>query len=321
MSERPKLDLSTVQVSASVLAAITGAVAMSYVGVGGTILGAGVASLASTTSIAIYRHYLARTHQRMREAAQARLNARRWADWAGARAGTHPGGSAAAAPASAPAAPAPASSPAAPPPPIPADQEQTQVLPMPPARDPADAEKTHVYGIPQASPAAGIAGDAAAGPSDQDTITSFAAATGGPETADMALPPAGGDDASPAATGSGGSAGRPRWVMYVLVTVGVFVVAMAGITLVEAAAGKPLDTIVWHRHGSGTTMGSLMGGSKSTPTPSTTQPATGQATPTPTQTQPTATATPTASPPTATQSPTPGPSSTGSPAAAPSASP
>src|ERR1700684_2453490 len=66
---RPRIDLSGSQVAASVLAAMRGAVAASYLGIAGTIVGAAVMSVASTAVAAVYRHYLARSHERLRAAA------------------------------------------------------------------------------------------------------------------------------------------------------------------------------------------------------------------------------------------------------------
>jgi hypothetical protein len=60
--------------------------------------------------------------------------------------------------------------------------------------------------------------------------------------------------------GGGRSAGGPRrrWLMLAGAMLGVFVVAMGAVTAVEAIAGKPLETLIWHRAGSGTTIGSVV---------------------------------------------------------------
>jgi hypothetical protein len=66
MSDRPKgIELNTVQIVASMGAAVTGAVLTSYLGDGGTILGTAVGSGASTAGFAIYKHYLARTKEKV----------------------------------------------------------------------------------------------------------------------------------------------------------------------------------------------------------------------------------------------------------------
>ena len=64
-----RIELSATQVTASVLAAVTGAVAASYLGVAGTIIGAAVVSFASTAGTVVYRHYLGQTQEKLRAAA------------------------------------------------------------------------------------------------------------------------------------------------------------------------------------------------------------------------------------------------------------
>src|SRR6266700_4906271 len=64
-----RVELSTSLVIANVLAAVTGAVAAAYLGVAGTIVGAALASFASTTGTAVYRHYLAQTEEKLKTAA------------------------------------------------------------------------------------------------------------------------------------------------------------------------------------------------------------------------------------------------------------
>ena len=64
-----RIEVSGTQVVASVLATVTGAIAASYLGVAGTIIGAAVMSVASTAGSAVYKHYLGRTARRLREAA------------------------------------------------------------------------------------------------------------------------------------------------------------------------------------------------------------------------------------------------------------
>ena len=60
------LRLNGVQVAAGALAAISSAVAASYLSVGGTIFGAAISSVVTTTAGAVYGHYLDRTHARLR---------------------------------------------------------------------------------------------------------------------------------------------------------------------------------------------------------------------------------------------------------------
>ena len=66
-----RIDLSATQVIASMLAAITGAVAASTLGIAGTVIGAAVMSIASTAVAAIYKHYIGRSQERLRKAAEA----------------------------------------------------------------------------------------------------------------------------------------------------------------------------------------------------------------------------------------------------------
>jgi hypothetical protein len=92
------------------------------------------------------------------------------------------------------------------------------------------------------------------------------AAAGGP--GGRAAATAGGPDGA-AAGGPGGRAGhgrtsaghgrRRRWLRLAGAVLGIFVLAMGAVTAVEAIAGKPLETLIWHRSGSGTTIGSVVG--------------------------------------------------------------
>jgi hypothetical protein len=74
MSGPRGLHLSGTQVIASVLATLTGAIAASYLGVGGTLVGAAVGSISSTMGTEIYRHYLQRSQERLRTAGQGVLH-------------------------------------------------------------------------------------------------------------------------------------------------------------------------------------------------------------------------------------------------------
>ena len=70
MSGRRGLNLSAAQVIASVLATLTAAVAASFLGVAGTLVGAAVGSVVSTMGTEIYKHYLQRSEERLRSAGQ-----------------------------------------------------------------------------------------------------------------------------------------------------------------------------------------------------------------------------------------------------------
>ncbi|MER6946256.1 hypothetical protein ABT294_19705 [Nonomuraea sp. NPDC000554] len=65
--DRPKFELSVPQIAGSALAAVTAAVAASYLGVAGTVIGAAVVSVASTVATAIYTHYLKRTGDKVKQ--------------------------------------------------------------------------------------------------------------------------------------------------------------------------------------------------------------------------------------------------------------
>src|SRR5215472_12226685 len=68
MSDR-RFDMSGLQITASVLAAVSGAVLASYLGVAGTIIGTAVMSVAGTAGTAIYKHYLGSTAKHLKETA------------------------------------------------------------------------------------------------------------------------------------------------------------------------------------------------------------------------------------------------------------
>jgi hypothetical protein len=61
-----RLKLNVIQVAAGALAAISSAVAASFFGVGGTIVGAAVSSIVTTTAGTVYSYYLGRTQNRLR---------------------------------------------------------------------------------------------------------------------------------------------------------------------------------------------------------------------------------------------------------------
>jgi len=141
--------------------------------------------------------------------------------------------------------------------------------------------------------------------------------------------PSGGGDESGSHDGNGDgngagsatqTAGRPFWrrprplLAMAGIAFGIFLLAMAGITVIEAAAGKPLDSLVGGKHSSGTTIGNLVGGNGTRTTSHHGGPA-----PVPT---PSSTPTPSPSPtpsvsPSPTTSPTPTPAPSGTPSATP----
>src|SRR5215211_7412475 len=62
-----RLELSGTQIAASALAAISSAVAASYLGVTGTVLGAGFGSVVATISTALYQLSLKRTNETLKQ--------------------------------------------------------------------------------------------------------------------------------------------------------------------------------------------------------------------------------------------------------------
>jgi hypothetical protein len=281
------------------LATLTGAIAASSLGIAGTIIGAAVMSLASTVGAAICKHYLARGHEGLRAAASghgiaaavlghqprdpdetARLRpdgpaGRESQDGADARpaerrptAGQRGAAADSADSADAsvrtvlagraglagPARPGQAGlgytageHPVADP-----DASGSATARLPPT---AGQEDTAYLGD-----AAGVGGAARprvpgsradAGPGNADGAS-------GPGTADGPDGAAGGRD-KPTSGRHGTRPGTRRWLVLAGAIVGVFVVAMGAVTVVEVIAGKPLETLIWHRAGSGTTIGSVVG--------------------------------------------------------------
>jgi hypothetical protein len=74
--EKPKVDLSVVQVVASALAAVSSAVLLSTVGVAGTLIGAAVGSVIATVAGAVYTYSLQASRERVAAAAQIAAMAR-----------------------------------------------------------------------------------------------------------------------------------------------------------------------------------------------------------------------------------------------------
>jgi len=64
--EAPKLDLTASKVTASALAAVSSATAASYLGVAGTILGAGLGAVIVTAGTALYQHQLRKSSRRIK---------------------------------------------------------------------------------------------------------------------------------------------------------------------------------------------------------------------------------------------------------------
>jgi hypothetical protein len=310
-----RIELSATQVIASMLAAVTGAVAASYTGIAGTMIGVAVMSVASTAGGAFYKYYLGRSQERLRSAAvviapviaplanhsgtaghrrRAGQNAQATANQVRADAGSaaHQGtatGQLSGWPWS-------------------PDSPVTDEFPA------VSDEASGGWGKPPAE-----TGGKADSPGTRHGAASQATSPGaGHEAASQATSPGTGQATTGQATtgqaSTGRGNGRRRWLAVAGTAIGVFVFALGSITAVEMAAGKPLDALIWGRHTTGTTIGDATGAQHGKPAPG---PTPSDVTPSPSH-RPTTTPPPT---PTSTApAPTPSPSATRSPSPAPSPS-
>ncbi len=324
MSGPRGIQLSGSQVIASVLATLTGAVAASYLGIGGTLVGAAVGSIASTMGTEIYKVYLQRSQERLRSAGQvlyhsaARTRTGNTMSQTGA--GAASGGRQAASGGTDP-------------------REGT-------ARDLADRE-TEVwdrrqYGVPRDSretqmiPGRATQWNGAA----NGRSSNGGSGNGGPgngtpnrggrpdDTASQNAQgnfteegPAG-DDAGRgslwgAVTSFFGGLTRQQWLTYGGVAAGFFLVVVAGITVFELMIGKPVSSALHGRPGSGTSLGDTLSSHSSPkqkvrthPSSSSSATPTGSTTPSPTPSAVTSSGTPTPSTSVAPSSPSTLPSAT-----------
>jgi hypothetical protein len=366
---RRRIELSATQVASSVLAAVTGAVVASSLGVAGTVIGVAVVSFATTAGTAVYRHYLGRTRERLRSAAaamghltatasqtrpgngrsgttqtQQTTTTQREDAYAavsrtrsvqehglrgnghGTANGTAQGSAGGGWSSREPGGPL----------------HETWIMPAQPGGKPAaDAGETGGAGGAgppardahpgTADPAATVIGGSEPDSADGDGEATTALASGEPDS----------DGPGKETVASGGRAdgdsGQPgqhwlasavayvrstRWLKFTAVAAMVFVLAMGGITILEAATGKPLDALIWGAHQSGTTVGNVVSGPAHKSRPAPAKPG---STPSPHQTpahhtpKPTPTATtPTPSPSTTGPAPTPTPTHSTSSSATPS---
>jgi hypothetical protein len=258
---RRRLDVSPTQAIASMLATLTAAIAASSLGIAGTIIGAAVMSLASTVGAAIYKHYLARGHEGLRAAVSGN-------GIAAAVLGQHqsPGPDEKARRGGVQTALAGGAGLAGPAPRGRAGLGYT--ADEHPVADPGADGSTSAHLPPVAGQgdtaylgeAAGLWGAARLRAPDSQADAGLRNADGatGPGTAD-GLDGAAGGRGKPASGRLGTRSGTHRWPVLAGAVVGAFVVAMGAVTAVEAIAGKPLETLIWHRPGSGTTIGSVVG--------------------------------------------------------------
>jgi hypothetical protein len=118
--------------------------------------------------------------------------------------------------------------------------EAAGLRPAPGLGDAADLHRTARL-RPATGPGPSGAGPARAQPGDATAPDEPAGPGGGPAAGDWSRRPP-----------------RRPWLVLAGAVLGVFVVAMGAVTAVEAIAGKPLETLIWHRAGSGTTIGSAV---------------------------------------------------------------
>jgi hypothetical protein len=287
-----RIDISATQVIASVLAALTGAIAASFLGVAGTIIGTALMSVASTAVAGIYKHYLARSRERLQAAAEAaRLTPLVGGGAVAAFRGRqhtsdHPQGhddQRTVTSTYTPAEPAPGQHRAAGP-----DFEPTEVLPA--VGGPA-APGFATRPWDEADSSAHAPGAAPAADGRQASPAHRVTDANGPTSAREPAPADGAARADGTASGGGGGGGgaharqdpgrRRRILVLAGLALGVFVLVMAGVTVFEVVAGKPLDAVVTGKSGSGTTISSIVGGNSSHHTKPASPAVTPHATPSP----------------------------------------
>lgn len=311
---RPRLDTSGVQVTAAVLASVTGALLASSLGTVGTIAGTAIASGISTVMAAVYRHYLSRTKDRIREAAPALVNRPQWHE-----------------------APRPATRA------WPTLNQGADTLENGTAAGPGARRARRLGDLTQGLEdvtrpdvwAGGLTrrlDNPVSGPDDPTRIFgdltrnmdgSLYRAPGGarkvPDPARRMFDatsrnPVGRRDAGGTARMAAGPSRRRRihsrkraWLRCGGLAIGIFVFVIACVTGVEAGIGKPLSAAVWGKTSTGTSIGDVISetGNTSTPAPSATTPSVGSSS------QPAAPATPTTS---SSAAPTPTTSSSAAPA-------
>lgn len=296
MSGPRGLQLSGTQVIASVLATLTGAIAASYLGVAGTLVGAAVGSIASTTGTEVYKHYLQRSKERLRTAGQVLYNSaartRTGNTMSQTAAGAGSGGRHAASPgtSSRPGADRDL-----------ADQETAvwDRRQYGATRDPRETQMipglaTQWGGEPGGSAFNGGAPNGGS-PNGSGSRNGGAFPNGGASNGDdtasqhahgdltgeaPARDDAGRSSLWDATTSFFGSLTRRQWLTYGGTAAGFFLVVVAAITVFELTVGKPISAAVYGGHASGTSVGNVLSGHSSRQQQATTHPAsTSSATP------------------------------------------
>ena len=265
-----RIELSATQVVASMLAAVTGAIAASYTGIAGTVIGVAVMSIASTAGAAVYKHYLASSQEKLlaskeRLHAAAVMMAPRSAH--NGAAGHHdrpaaPGsareqGERAAATGELASAAVPGFA---------VGQVGWLLSPDSPGTDefPAVSGETTRWGnspAETAKPAEPGESAEPAGPAGSDGPAEPGGTTEAAKPAEPDGPAgsAGPVESAKTAKTVGSHQVWLRWPALLAAAFGVFVLALAAITVFEVAAGKPLEALIWGRSGGGTTVGVITG--------------------------------------------------------------
>lgn len=330
MSGPRGLQLSGSQIIASVLATLTGAVAASYLGVAGTLVGAAVGSIASTLGTAVYKHYLERSQERLRAAGQVLYQSagRTRTGKTTSRTGAGAGGGRHAA-SGGPASQQGAGRDEA--------ERDTAVWDRRQYGAPRDPHETQMIpglatqsgGAPNGGTSQG--GSADGGTTDGGSPNGGTAANGGSQSGDTAGHHAHGNLSDEGPTGDGADRGslwgaftsffgnltRRQWLTYGGIAAGFFLVVVAGITVFELASGKQLGQAVYGGHSSPQLKQTTHPASTPSATPSATPSGSTSATPTSSSASSSASGTPTpgssgtASSPSTVPSPTPSTGSSG----------
>ncbi len=244
MSSR-RLNLSGVHVASGVLATLTGAVAASYLGVAGTLVGAAFGSIASTVGTEVYRHYIERTHERLRGVVDVRRFRTARSTVVGRADPT---------------------------------VAQNRLGATSRREDDEDAKVTQILHVQRDAAHGAVTAERPTSPNDPtpDSPTETFAAGVGQSQAGLATAA---KATASTAEGSDGAGKRRRWLMLAAVAAGMFVIVVAAITVFELSVGKTLSATVKGQSGSGTTLGGVVGGQTTRPTPPVTRQS-GSATPT-----------------------------------------
>jgi hypothetical protein len=262
-----RIELSATQVVASMLAAVTGAIAASYTGIAGTVIGVAVMSVASTAGAAVYKHYLARSQEKLL-ASKERLHAaavmmtprsahngatghhdRPAASGPAREQGERAAGTGELASAAVPG--------------FAVGQVGWLLSPDSPGTDefPAVSGETSRWSNSPAETAKPAESAEPAEPAEPAASAELAkpAEPDGAARSDGPAGPAGAVESAKTAKTAGPHQVWPRWPALLAAAFGVFVLALAAITVFEVAAGKPLEALIWGRSGGGTTVGVLTG--------------------------------------------------------------